>query len=246
MSQGNVAIESIGSVISAAFDVLTEANPDDPETLERAHSAGYALVKFVNLAVSLSSDGTQVNLDGDGAAMGSAEDIEVAGNQLLRATTGLVADLETAGCLEELKQLRHAVAGLAVSIARLGARLESLEPVANAFAALARETHEPERLATLGYLMDEVLTAFTPGVESGIESAESSRLMHNELNSVAIRSHDSELMECAFDRMAEHMPADLPAFLREAVVEMERADHPEDVKAVVRVYHERHIPPATR
>jgi hypothetical protein len=227
MSKGNVAIEGIGSVISAAIDVLTEANPDDPETLERAHSVRYALVKFVNLAVSVSSDGTQMNMDGDGAPMGCAEDIEVAGNQLLRATTGLVAELETAGFLEELKQLQHAVAGLAVSIARFGAKLESLEPVANAFAALAGETHEPERLATLGYLMDEVLTASTPGVESGIESAESSRLMHIELNSVAIRSHDTELMECAFDRMAEHMPADLPAFLREAVVEMEQADHPE-------------------
>jgi hypothetical protein len=150
MSQGNVAIESIGSVISAAIDVLTEANPDDPETRERAHSVRYALVKFVNLAVSVSSDGTQVNLDGDSTPMGSAEDIEVAGNQLLRATTGLVADLETAGFLDELKQVHHAVAGLAVSIARFGAKLESLEPVANAFAALADETHEPARLATLG------------------------------------------------------------------------------------------------
>ena len=246
MSQGNVAIESIGSVISAAIDVLTEADPDDPETLERASSVRYTLVKFVNLAVSVSSDGTQVNMDGDSAPMGSAEDIEVAGNELLRATTGLIADLETAGFLEELKQLRHAVAGLAVSIARFGARLESLEPVANAFAALADETHAPERLATLGYLMEEALTAASPGVESGREPAESLRLMHLTLSSVAIRSHDTALMACAFDRMAQHLPADLPAFLREAVVGMEQAGHPEEVKAVIRAYHERHVPRTIR
>ncbi len=246
MSQGNVAIESIGSVISAAIDVLAEANPDDPETQARAHSMRYALVKFVNLAVSVSSDGTQVNMDGDSTPMGSAEDIEVAGNQLLLATTGLVADLETAGFLEELKQLHHAVAGLAVSIARFGAKLEGLEPVANAFAALADETPEPERLATLGYLMEEALIAFSPSVESGIEPAESSRLMHIALGSVSIRSHDTELMECAFDRMAQHMPADLPAFLREAVVEMEQTGHPEEVKAVIRAYHERHSPRTIR
>lgn len=242
MSQGNVAIESIGSVISAAIDVLVEADPDDPQTQERAHSVRFELVQFVNLTVSMSSNGTQMDVDGDSAPMGSVENIKVAGNQLLRATAGLAADLENAGFLQELKQLQHAVAGLAVSIARFGADLESLEPVANAFAALADETHDPERLATLGYLMDEALTASS----TGMESSESSRLMHIKLSSVAIRSHDTELIKHAFDRMAEHMPADLPAFLREAVVEMEQAGHPEEVKAVIRAYHERQIPRTTR
>jgi hypothetical protein len=246
MSQGNVAIESIGSVISAAIDVLVEANPDDPQTLERAHSVRYALVELVNLAVSVSSDGTQLDVDGDRAPMGSAEDIEIAGNRLLRATTGLVADLKNAGFLEELKQLNHALAGLAVAIARFGAKLESLEPVAHAFAALADETHEPERLATLGYLMEEALTAAGPGVASGSAPADSSRLMHIALSRVAIRSHDTALMACAFDRMAQHLPADLPAFLREAVAEMEQAGHPEEVKAVIRAYHEQQLPRTNR
>ncbi|MGB5831194.1 MAG: hypothetical protein WBG92_04295, partial [Thiohalocapsa sp.] len=196
-----------------------------------------------------SSDGTQMELDGDGAPMGSAEEIGVAGNQLLRATTGLVADLDKDGLVEEQKQLHHAVAGLAVAIVRAGARLEVLEPVANAFAALADETQEPERLTTLGYLMEEAITASSPVAAYRAEisgSSHPSRMMLLNLGVVATRSHDTELMERAFDRMAENIPTDLAAFLRGAVDEMEQAGHPEEVKALLLTYQDRQAPRGDR
>jgi len=232
-SQGNVEIEAIGSVISAAIDLMVNEDPDDPATEEHAHAIRYALVQYINLSVAVNADGTEI--DSSGAPSGSVEDIDVAGNKLLRLTEGLTEAIEKLELQEELRQLRHAVAGLAVSIARFGAKLDTLEPVAESFAVLADETHEPARAATLGYLMEEAIDAFNPMYAP----TDASRKMYLKWGSVATHSHDTELMQRAFDRMGKIIPGDLPVFFRKAVDEMEQADHPPEVKAVLQAYYDR-------
>ncbi len=229
-SQGNVEIEAIGSVISAAIDVMVNEDPDDPTTEENAHAIRYALVQYINLSVAVNADGTEI--DRSGAPSGSIEDIDVAGNKLLRLTEGLTAGIEKLGLQEELRQLRHAIAGLAVSIARFGAKLDTLEPVADSFSVLADETHEPARAATLGHLMEEAIDAFNPMYAP----TGASRTMFLKWGSVATRSQDTTLMQRAFDRMAQVIPGDLPAFFREATAQ---TDHPEEVKAVLQSYYDK-------
>lgn len=237
MSEDNSEeIQAIGSVISAAIDALAEAKPDDPETAESGQAIRYALVNFINLTLGLvpGSDETQE---------APTEELEVAGNQLLGATTGLVDGLRDAGLTDELKQLNHAIAGTAVCLVRADAGLTSIEPVANAFVAVADETSDSERLTTLGYLMDEVLSASKPGSDcaQGSESSGPWRDMNLRLGHVATRTQDTELMQSAFERMAENIPEDLPAFFRETMDEMERAGYPDDVQAVIRAHHDRWV-----
>jgi len=234
-SQGNVQVEAIGSVISAAVDVLANENPDDDVAQERAHAFRYSLVQYINLAVGVTTDGTQMAVDGSGSPMGTVVEIGVAGNQLLRHTEELAMGVHAAGMHDELTQLRHAVAGLSVSIARAGAKIEVLEPVVEAFTVLAETTEEPERLTTLGYLMEEAISAINPTIASNTAL----RAMHLKWGSVATRSHDTELMQLAYDHMAKTIPGDLPAFFREAVAEMEEAGRPDDVKAMIQAYHDR-------
>jgi len=233
MSEANTEIEAIGSVFSAAIEVLNDTRPDDPMTVGVSHTIRDALIRFITLAMGEAEGGKQPD---------SVETLEAAGNQLLSLTPGLVSGLENAGLLDALKQLQHAIAGAAVWLARAGAQLHRLEPVANALAALANDTHEPERLARLGYLIGEVVAASDPGSEfrgAAYGAARPWYVLHINWGIVATRSRDTVLMKRAFDRMADNVPADLPAFLRQAMQKMERDAYPDDVKAVIREYHDR-------
>jgi len=235
MSENNLDIEAIGNVFSAAIEVMIDARPDDPMIVEGSHSIRYALVRFVKLA-------TGMGPDAGGAQPAAAGDLGAAGNQLLSLTPELVSGVENAGLVEELKQLRHAIAGLAVWLARAGAQVQCLDPVTNAFAALANDTHEPERLTRLGYLIEEVITASDPGDElrgSAYGAARSWYVMHANWGIVATRSLDTTLMKHAFDRMSETIPAELPSFFRQAMAKMEQGGCPEDVKALIRRYQDR-------
>ncbi len=235
MREANLDIEAIGNVFSAAIEVMIDARPDDTMVVEGSHSIRYALVRFAQLAMGKGSD--------QGAAdPAPVEDLEAVGNQLLGLTPDLVSGVENSGLVEELKQLRHAIAGLAVWLARSGAQVQCLDPVANAFAALANDTDEPERLTRLGYLMEEVISASDPGEESRGSAYGSSRswyVMHINWGIVATRSLDTTLMKRAFDGMSKNVPADLPALLRQAMSKMEQGGYPEDVKAVIRAYQDR-------
>lgn len=233
MSEANTEIEAIGSVINTAIEIMVDAKPDDPMLVETGHSVRYALVSFIKLAMDRGEGET---------TPASLEDLEAAGNQLLGLTAGLTSGLADAAPQEAVRQLQHGIAGAALWLARAGAQVQCLEPVGNAFAALANVTDEPERLKRLGHLMEEVIAASDPGEElRGVAygAARPWYVMHINWGIVATRSQDTALMKRAFDRMAVNVPADLPAFLRQALQKMEQDAYSDDVKAVIREYHDR-------
>lgn len=227
-------IQAFGKVLKDNVERFAATRPHDPATLETTRTLGEALAQFVDIAEHVDS--------GDEApARLTAEDMDRIGIHVLPLMEAVVEGVQDHIEPADQATLQRAVAGASVWLARAGARLEHLEPVANAFAAVANATRDPAELAALCLLMEEVLMGANAAVKAEPETSDPLRpwrLMNLNWGIMATRSHDTALMRRVFDQMAMHIPADMPAFFREGMDEMTRSDYPVHVKEVMQAYHD--------
>jgi len=229
-----VDVQAFGRVLKDNVDRFAATAPDDPQTRETTRTLGDALSQFVDIAEHVDSgDEAQSPL--------TSEDMDRVGDHVLTLMEAVVAGVR--GHIEPAEQamLQRAVAGASVWLARAGARLEHLEPVANAFAEVANDTQDPAELAELCLLMEEVLRGASPAIKADLEASNPMRpwrVMNLNWGIIATRSHDASLMRRTFDQMAEHIPADMLSFLREGMSEMARVGYPAGVQEVMQGYHE--------
>lgn len=229
-----VDIPTFGKVLKDNVARFAATRPDDPETRETTRSLGDALAQFVDIA-------EHVDAGDEVLTQLTPGDMDRIGDHVLTLMEAVVAGVQGHMGPADEAMLQRAVAGTAVWLARAGARLQHLEPVANAFAAVANQTQDPAELAALCRLMEEVLMGAGPAVKADLEVSNPVRpwrMMNLNWGIIATRSQDTALMRRAFDRMAEHIPADMPSFFREGMGEMERAGYPADVKDVMQTYHD--------
>jgi hypothetical protein len=131
---------------------------------------------------------------------------------------------------------------LAVWLARADAEIITLYPVVNGAAALANRLKSPRELAQLYVLLCEIGSAVSPAVSQEPLRGESGRpwrvfLLNKAI--VATRSHQPELMEQAFDALAEHLPEDAPEFFREGMEQMDALEYPPAVRGVMESWFQR-------
>lgn len=227
-------IQAFGKVLKENVDRFAATRPDDPKTRETTRTLGDALGQFVDIAAYVDS--------GDEALTRlTTEDMDRIGDHVLTLMEAVVDGVQGHGAPADQAMLQRAVAGASVWLARAGARLEHLEPVANAFAAVANGTRDPADLAELCVLLEEVLMSASPAVKADLEASNPMRpwrVMNLNWGIIATRSHDTALMRRTFDRMAGHIPADMPAFFREGMGEMARVAYPAAVKELLQAYHD--------
>ncbi|WP_043750533.1 hypothetical protein [Imhoffiella purpurea] len=125
---------------------------------------------------------------------------------------------------------------------RRGAEILRPEPVIDAAALLANQSSDPEELAELFVLMTELMNGI--GLERALEFEASNsgrpwRVLLFNRAIVATRTHQTVLMEAAFDAIGEHLPSDAPDFFREGMGQMEMHDYPAHVRQVMQRYFER-------
>lgn len=227
-------IQMAAPVLDEAARLYAAGGGDDPGLRETTATLQDALARFVDIAAHVDA--------GDAAvARLSDEDMDRIADHVLNLMGALVAGVDGRADADLRARLARAVAGTAVWLARAGARLERLEPAANAFAAVANGTRDAAELRELALLMEEVIVAAGPLVKADPAAGDPARpwrVMNLKWGIIATRSHDTELMQHTFDRMAEHIPADLANFFREGMDEMERVGYPRHVRDVVQAYHE--------
>jgi hypothetical protein len=186
-----------------------------------------------------------------------ASDAELPGasTQALRAATGAEPDALLDHGLGLLRQLgdvarrlkqesqAQAVEVLAVPFAcwmlRRGGELQHPEDVVNALATLANRLRQPDELAELYGLMDEIAEGIGADRIQGMDPTDPTDpwliLLINR-GIVATRSHQPALMEAAFKTIGEQLPDHAPYFFREGMGQMEALDYPPHVREVMQRY----------
>jgi hypothetical protein len=125
---------------------------------------------------------------------------------------------------------------------RRGGELQHPEGVVHALATLANRLRDPEDLAVLYGLLQEVADGFAPDRIQGMDSGNPGdpwRILLINRGIVATRSHQPALMEAAFDAIVEQLPDDAPHFFREGMGQMEVLDYPPSVREVMKRYFNR-------
>lgn len=171
-----------------------------------------------------------------------AADITEIGEYALRLCQELTA------CAQRLQpaalhaQTAALTVNMALWIARLGGRIDTLEPVVDALALLANTYREPAVLDALGELIARIVDAVSALVSSDLEKTNPGRpwrvLLLNQ-SIVATRSHNTDRMEQAFAMLTRHLPEDAGRFFSEGMQQMIALDYPEPVRRVMEKYHRR-------
>jgi hypothetical protein len=160
------------------------------------------------------------------------------GIDLLVRLSNLASGLKCPQLAREIEALTLPLAGW---IARCDAEIVKLDPVVNGAAALANRLKEPRKLAQLYRLLTEIGSAVSPQVSQenlSVDSARPWRVFLLNKAIVATRSHEPELMEEAFDSLADQLPDDAPGFFREGMEQMDAPDYPHEVRAVMERWYE--------
>jgi hypothetical protein len=114
--------------------------------------------------------------------------------------------------------------------------------VVNGAAALANRLEQPRQLAELFGLLREIGVAVAPAVSQGSLSGDSNHpwrvfLLNRAI--VATRSHRPDLMNEAFDALAEQLPDAAPDFFREGMEQMDALNYPPEVRSVMEDWYQR-------
>jgi hypothetical protein len=170
----------------------------------------------------------------------SADDITEIGAYALQLQEAL-ANAARQQSLDDLQQpLALLAIDMALWIAYLGGRIESLEPVADAIALVANNSRDPRLLGQLSHAIGNIITAVSPLIREDLEKMNPGRpwrvlLLNHGI--VATRSHDTALMEAAFTLLTTHLPEDATQFFSEGMQQMEALDYPPQVREVMQKYH---------
>jgi len=140
--------------------------------------------------------------------------------------------------------LEALVLPLALLISRHEGELKEVSPLVHQLALLANQLQTPTELTQLYRIIDEVLDAMNPAFSESYEAdpdpANPWRLLLLNRAIVATRSHNTKLMEPAFDAVVELLPGDCEVFFEEAMEQMEIIDYPEAVRELVKNYYLQH------
>ena len=168
-----------------------------------------------------------------------AAEIDALGNyglQLLSDLSDLSLQLGLHDCARRLENL---CLPLAAWISTQGGEIQQLAPVVNALAWYANNTRQPQQMAALYRLADQVFEAVSPHLQqaAGDNPLHPWRLLIINRAIVATRTLQPELMEPAFASVVELLPEDAPQFFEEGMQQMDIIGYPDPVREVMSRYH---------
>ena len=191
-----------------------------------------ALSDFFQIAAVLESDESYMDSD-DFSEFGSY------GLDLLDRLDFLVRKLEV---MDQRDNVTRVLPSLAVWLARHDAIIDNLAGAADGFGMLVNGLREPQDLAEMCQIMEEVIEATSEKLQMDEDKSDAWRPWRViNLNSgiAATRSLDPELMEHTFEKLGRRLPYDMPGFLADGKRQMIVQDVPEAVSAVMNRYAEK-------
>jgi len=211
---------------------------DDATALPLLHAA---MLQLVAVLRSLESESDELEHNPDVLESHELTTLGEYGTQLLMETAAWARRYRHEDIAHEVEAL---VLPLALVIARHEGELKEVQPLVHQLALLANQLQTPAELTQLYRIIDEVLDAMNPAFSESYEvdpdPANPWRLLLLNRAIVATRTHNTRLMEPAFDAIVELLPGDCDSFFEEAMEQMELIDYPEEVREMVKSYYLQH------
>ena len=191
-----------------------------------------ALSDFFQIAASLESD--QNYMDSDDLTEFGAYGID-----LLDRLDFLVRKLEI---MDQRENVSRVIPSLAVWLARHDAIIDNLAGTADGFGLLVNGLSQPEDLAEVCQIMDEVIEAASEKLQMDEDKSDTWRpwrVLNLNAGIAATRSLDPELMERIFEKLGRRLPNDMPGFFADGKRQMAVQNVPEAASAVMNLYEEK-------
>ena len=191
-----------------------------------------ALSDFFQVAATLESDDGYMEPD-------DLSEFGAYGLDLLDRLDFLVRKLEI---MDQRDELLRVVPSLAVWLARRDAIIDNLQGTADGFAMLVNGLSEPQDLAEMCEIMEEVIEAASEKLQTDEDRSNEWRpwrIINLNSGIAATRSLDPELMEHTFEKLGRRLPYDMPNFFADGKRQMIVQNVPEAVTAVMDRYAEK-------
>jgi hypothetical protein len=191
-----------------------------------------ALSDFFQIAAALESGSGYMETD-------ELTEFGAYGLDLLDRLDYLVRKLEI---MDRREHVSRVIPSLAVWLARHDATLDNLQGTADGFGMLVNGMSEPEELAGMARVMDEVIEAASETLQLDVDKSDTWRPWRViNLNSgiAATRSLDPELMAEIFEKLGRRLPGDMSGFLADGKRQMMVQNVPDEVRDIMNHYAEK-------
>ena len=226
--------EQFDDLASEVAEVWFDQEPDDA-TLSPA-AIKQAMEQLLEVLQKLANETADPDRDG------SPPELGVLGEHGLHLLCDLATRAEHIGLRQQARGLKDLCFPFALWISRHGGLFSTLEPVVDAIAELANRLSAPEDLANLYVMIDELLEIVEPPSMTSSErwTQQPWRILVLNRAIVATRSMKPELIERAFDGVAELLPDEAPRFFEDALEQMDVTDYPDHVRGIVVQFYKLH------
>ncbi|MDR9437280.1 MAG: hypothetical protein RI563_10375 [Thiohalophilus sp.] len=236
------ALADVVTEVTAALDQAYDDNPIEHSELERPQVIGENLKQFAQMVQHVDA---QYHGTSDGKSREALPDKLQDLSQLGDYGLAQLADLSEWAGLLELEELQVTLDELSIPIALWTARnigsLQELRNVVDALSRIANQTQDPDFLAELSGIMDEIANAAAPQVKADEDKSHAGRpwrMLNLNHGIVATRTHDPAIMESVFEQILLRLPEDAPTFFREGIEQVEAIDYPGHVREVMEKYYQ--------
>ena len=229
-------IPAIQTTIKGILEACKQAH-DTSSTLQNADTDLPALEQAFEQLVDVMS---RIESDTQASSDTRSGDISEIGEYALRLQETLSGIAEKRVLAEQKQPLADLTMNLTLWIADHDGQIETLEPVVDALALTANTTQEPQKLEQLSRVIKQIIKAVSAPISQDLEKMNPGRpwrvlLLNHGI--VATRSHNTDLMEAAFELLTSELPEDATRFFDEGMQQMEALDYPPRVRKIMEKYH---------
>jgi len=144
----------------------------------------------------------------------------------------------------EMDVIRETLDDLIITVGVWSARhlgeIKQIEPVVSALSKVANNNSDPDFLAELSQIYREIANAVSPEVKQDLLQSKIQhpwRILNLNYGIVATRSHDTVIMEQAFEQLLVRLDdEDARGFFREGLEQMDTVGYPDHVRHIMEKY----------
>lgn len=219
--------EQFDDIATEVAEVWLDLEADD-ETLSPS-AIKYAMQQLVSVLQGIADRVTDPGMENTPPELGAL------GEHGLHLLCDLAARAEHIGLRSQARGLKDLCFPFALWVSRHGGQFTTLEPVVDAIAELANRLDTPDELSNLYVMIDELMEFIEPPAFTASErwTRQPWRILVLNRAIVATRSLKPELIERAYDGVAELLPDEAPRFFEEALEQMDVIGYPDRVRRVV-------------
>lgn len=220
-------------------EYIDVADPDEQDVSSPQNLVA-AMDQAIDVMARADAD-SAVKKDMSAESMGLLEEQDVSkiGQYTLDLLEGMVSHVQDKTGEQNRELIRLSIP-VSLWVARHGGKLSQIDMLVNSLAGYANEITEPHVLADLAAVIKEVIDACDDEISRDMEQTNMMRpwrILNLNYGIVATRSHQTELIEQAYDALIKNLPQDARQFFKEGMQQMDIIDYPDEVREVVERYN---------